>query len=52
MQVMDKPHGVTKKINLGVLLAIGTQAGQILEHVGNAHSLAVLYKGLRALLFF
>ena len=39
--VLDQPFGVTNQVNLNVLLAVGTQEGQILEQVGDYHALAV-----------
>ena len=44
--VLNQPRGVTNQVDIDILLTVGTQDGQISEHVGDAHVLAVKYEGL------
>ena len=46
LRVLDQPHIVTNQVDLDFLFTVCTQAGQILDQVGDAHELDVRYEGL------
>ena len=44
LRVLNQPRGATNQIDIIMLLSVGTWAGKILEQVGDANALAVLYE--------